>query len=569
MPYKIIGNPEFDPRRSLGKLATWWIHNFVIYGPGSISGQPVRLGAERISELVRMYGLGKNGRRLHSSVFYSKAKGTDKSGFAGYITCFEAVGPSRFAGWAKGGEKYRFLGRTYVYEPGEPMGRPVVMPVIRNLATELDQSGNIYDVALLNFQDGPLSDLGLAAFDGYIDLGGGGKVLPSTSGASSKDGGKETFIAVDETHLYTTPQLKSVYNTVTRNLTKRPSEEPWLLETTTMYEPGALSIAEETYAYAKMIEEGKAKRPRLLYIHRYGSISADDIENEAMLRDALFEAQGDASEWLDVEDRIDQIYDIRTSLQDSIRYFLNDLAGVASSWLSPQLIDAAVKAADGETLQDGDEIALGFDGSLSDDATALVGIRLRDNLVELLHLQEPPQDNSRRREASRLWSVDQGAVDAAVADARKRFRVKAFFGDPPYYQELVGEWEKEFGAELAPSTASHPIAFWTSNETRTANAVEHTHTLFKTGNIKISLAEPALIRHLNNAREKRVRAGHLIYKEMKSSPKKIDAAMALVLAVAASVVARTWEPKTPKRDVTQGGIISPVPLDMLVPNFRR
>ena len=34
----------------------------------------------------------------------------------------------------------------------------------------------------------------------------------------------------------------------------------------------------------------------------------------------------------------------------------------------------AVQRADEEELQDGDEIALGFDGSLTDDATALVTV---------------------------------------------------------------------------------------------------------------------------------------------------------------------------------------------------
>lgn len=563
MPYKVIKHPAFDPRKSLGKLAYWWISNFVIYGPGSVSGEPVRLGPERVMELVYMYALGSDGRRLHSTAFLSKCKGADKSGFAGYLVCFEAVGPARFAGWAKGGETYKFLGKTYRYSPGEPMGRPVRQPVIRCLATELDQSGNIYDVALDNFQDGPLSDLGLAAFDGYIETPDGGKILPSSSGASSKDGGKETFVAFDETHLYILPQLKSVYRTIGRNLTKRPLEEPWMLETTTMYEPGAMSIAEETYAYAKLIEEGKARKPRLLFIHRYGSITEDNLSNEVMLREALIEAQGDAAEWLDADDVIEKIYDVRNSLQDSIRYYLNDLSGVASSWLSPQLIDAAVQRADGDVLRDGDEIALGMDGSLTDDATALVAFRLSDNLSEILHLQEPDADMR-----GRGWSVDKSAVDAAVADAFKRFKVKAFFADPPYYQDMVYDWENEYGNGLAPSTASHPIAFWTSNESRTAKAVELVKTMFVTGNIKLSTANPRLLAHLHNAREKKARSGgSLIYKEMKNSPKKIDAAMSLVLAAAAAQEARNYTPKKAKTDLTQGGIISPVPLDMLVPDF--
>ena len=188
--------------------------------------------------------------------------------------------------------------------------------------------------------------------------------------------------------------------------------------------------------------------------------------------------------------------------------------------------------------------------------------------MQLLHLQEPPQDETRRHHTKALWSVDQGDVDAAVADAMNRYEVKAFWADPPFFQELVSNWEKEWGDNLAPSTASHPIAFWTDNPSRISNAVEHTHTLFTTGNIKLSMADPRIVRHLHNAREKQGRTGPLIYKEMKSSPKKIDAAMAMCVAVAASVQARTWTKKTKKTDPTQGGIIAQVPQSMLVPMFR-
>lgn len=732
MPYVVIGHPKEDLNRSLGKLAYWWIRNFLVYGPGSVAGQPVRLGPERTSELVRMYALDENGRRLYNSVFMSKCKGYDKSGFGGYIACFEALGPSRFAGWAQGGEKYKYLGKTYVYSPGEPMGRPVVSPIIRCIATEEDQSGNVYDNILDNFRDGPLSELGLAAFDGYIDLGNGGKVLPSTSGAASKDGGKETFIVCDEalaldtpipvpvyrrkygpmdigwttvadinvgdtvldrygdpvlvikktdimedrkcyrlrfsrieprrivedadivaseghlwavyettgvgsslliqptekemttgaiavalgraketgapfgvairdgygdyfivesidpvesvpvaciavaseehvflaghgmvpthnTHLWTTPRLKAAYTTLKRNLTKRPSEQPWLLETTTMYEPGAMSIAEETYTFAEQIREGKAKRPNLLFLHRYGLLKEDDIADESMLRAALEDAMGEAGEWLSVEDRVTAIYDPREDVRDSIRYYLNALAGSATAWLTPAVIDNVVTD---ETLQPGDEIALGFDGALTSDATALVAVRLSDNLIQLLHLQECPPGAD-----GKIWSVDQGAVDAAVASAFNDFKVKAFFADPPYWQEYIDAWAKEWGSQLAPARASHPISFWTSNENQMVHAVERAKTLFLSGGVKVN-RHPALIRHLQNARVGKKRSGELIYKEMKGSPKKIDAAVSTVLALNAASAARAFVPKERKSTKDPyAGLVADVPASLFIPNY--
>ena len=557
MPRTVIKHPKDKMAHSLGRLAYWWISNFVVYGPGSVRGQPVRFGPERLSELLHMYALDPDsGRRLYHTVFYSKPKGSDKSGMAGYLTCFEAVGPARFAGWAAGGETYNFLGRTYIYKPGEPMGRPVVEPFIRCLATEEDQTGNIYDVVLHNFQEGPLADLNVAAFDAYIETTDHGFVYASTAGAASKDGGKETFVPADETHLWTTPRLRSLYTTIKRNLSKRPLEEPWLLETTTMYNPGAMSIAEETYTLAEAIREGRVKKPNLLFLHQYGSIKLDDVGDEALLRAALMEAQGEAAAWLSVDDIIaNHFYDPREDVRDSIRYYLNALSAAASAWIDHALLEKVTSA---ETLQPGDEIALGFDGSLTGDSTALVATRLRDNLVQLLHIQEAPVDP---KEAT-LWTVDQNAADRAVFEAFSTYKVKAFFADPPYWKDPIERWEMEFGATLAPSTREHPIMWWTNREFAMANAVERATTLFKTMGLKVS-ADPTLKRHINNTRVWPRRSGNLIGKELKNSPKKMDASMAMVLSLEAAAIARTYTPKSVVKKDENHGLITEIPLSML------
>ena len=561
MPKTIIAHPETDLKRSLGKLAYWWIRNFVVYGGGSVRGLPVQFGPERYKELQYIYALSKTGKRLHSSVFYSKPKGTDKSGFAAYLICFEAVGPARFAGWAEGGETYTFLGKTYRYKRGEPMGRAVIEPVIRAMATEEDQSNNIFDVVLHNFQDGPLAATDSAAFSSYINTPGRGQILPSTSGAASKDGGRETFVAVDETHLYVTKQLKSAYNTVTRNLTKRPLEEPWLLETSTMYAPGQQSIAEETYAFAKLIEAKKAKRPNLLFIHNWGSIEEDDIADEAKLRVALLDAYGEAAAWLDVDATIATIYDPRNSIQDSVRYFLNAVGGFHDSWVTPSQIENVLVD---ETLQPGDEIALGMDGALTGDATALVAVRLSDGLSQLLHLQEAPAATLNVQN----WIVDQGAVDRAVFQAFNEFDVKAFFADPPYWQDFIAGWEKEFGDSLVVNASGNSkISFWTTREYAMISAVERAETALTTKTLKIS-RQPDFIRHLTNARKWTKRTGHVIGKDMKGSSNKMDAAVAFVLAFAAAAAAKAFVPKETKAKKMGAGLVSDVPLELLVPKIR-
>ena len=563
MPRTIIKHPKDNLRCSLGRLAYWWMKTFVVYGPGAVRGQPLNFGPERLSDLYHMYALDPDtGKRLHSSVFLSKCKGADKSGMAGYLVCFEAVGPCRFDGWAQGGETYTFLGHTYVYKAGEPMGRPVLEPVIRCMATEENQTSNVYEVALFNFQEGPLAALDVAAFDGYIETPGNGKIYPSTSGAASKDGGRETFVVFDESHLWNIPRLRRAYSTVKRNLTKRPLEEPWYLETTTMYAPGEESVAEKTYELALKIQEGKTRSTRLLFIHQYGVIKKDDIADEVKLRAALDEAAGEAAAWLDANATIhDHFYDPREDLRDSIRYYLNALEGAAASWIEYAVVEELTVD---EVFEPGDEIALGFDGSLTGDSTALVGVRLRDNLVQVLHLQEAPLDPKE----AKLWSVDKGAVNKAVYSARETYTVKAFFGDPPFYQDEMADWQKLFGDEIAPYTPGNPIMWWTSRKPQTAKAVERTTTLFRTRGIKLS-RNPALIRHIQNTRVWPRPEGDLIGKELKNSPKKMDISMAMVLAVEAAAHARTYVPKEKKEKDVNHGLIAKVPLEMLVPGKGR
>ena len=563
MPRTIIKHPKDNLRCSLGRLAYWWMKTFVVYGPGAVRGQPLNFGPERLSDLYHMYALDPDtGKRLHSSVFLSKCKGADKSGMAGYLVCFEAVGPCRFDRWAQGGETYTFLGHTYVYKAGEPMGRPVLEPVIRCMATEENQTSNVYEVALFNFQEGPLSALDVAAFDGYIETPGNGKIYPSTSGAASKDGGRETFVVFDESHLWNIPRLRRAYSTVKRNLTKRPLEEPWYLETTTMYAPGEESVAEKTYELALKIQEGKTRSTRLLFIHQYGVIKKDDIADEVKLRAALDEAAGEAAAWLDANATIhDHFYDPREDLRDSIRYYLNALEGAAASWIEYAVVEELTVD---EVFEPGDEIALGFDGSLTGDSTALVGVRLRDNLVQVLHLQEAPLDPKE----AKLWSVDKGAVNKAVYSARETYTVKAFFGDPPFYQDEMADWQKLFGDEIAPYTPGNPIMWWTSRKPQTAKAVERTTTLFRTRGIKLS-RNPALIRHIQNTRVWPRPEGDLIGKELKNSPKKMDISMAMVLAVEAAAHARTYVPKEKKEKDVNHGLIAKVPLEMLVPGKGR
>ncbi|MGP3750903.1 terminase [Streptomyces sp. IBSNAI001] len=549
MPHVTVRAPDHDRSRSLGWLAVAWMEYFVVHGPGDVQGMPVSHGDEYTGFVVDCYALGEggkdDGRMMYDSAFFSRPKGCDKSGLGARIGLFEALGPCRFLGWAEGGEVYRDpwgLGFEYVYEPGEPMGRPVTVPYLRIMATEEGQTGNVYDTIYFNLTDEasllshvPNVDPGLTK----INLPDGGEITPSTASSSSKDGGKETWVCFDETHLYNTPELRRMYATVTRNLRKRKKiAQTWYLETTTMFAPGQDSVAERTYEEAEAIREGRKKRgrARLMYDHRYGVVK--DLKNEVELRAALRDAYGDAMEWIDEDTLVDDFYDLRNDSADGKRYFLNSRTSSSDAWMDPDAWELCRRE---EEIASGELITLGFDGSIRDDATALAACRVSDGHIQLLGVWEKPEGPE-----GDGWQVDREAVNAAVASAFDRYEVCGFYCDPPHWQDYVDAWTRDYGDDLSVrAVQSRPLEWWTNRPTameqalnRFTEAVDDQGLSWagvgKADDVDTPFARKglALSRHVLNAKRRPMGGNrHIgIGKEHPKSPKKIDAAMSATLA---------------------------------------
>jgi hypothetical protein len=533
MPREQIRAPEHDRNRSLGWLAVDWIEHFCVHGPGDVEGDRVVLDDEWAGFVVDAYAAGKRGGRLYDSAFLSRAKGRAKSELAGFLVLFETFGPCRFERFAKGGEVYRWRGFEHKFERGEPIGRPVTYPFVRCLATEETQAGNTYDNVFYNLTEGPLGE-GLprdAAGITRTILPHGGEIRPSTASNASKDGGKETFVVFDETHLYTLPALVAMYATVRRNGVKRKAASPWSLETSTMYLPGEESVAEATHAFAKQIREGKVRRPRLLFDHREG-FPDTDLTNEVELRASLAETYGPFAEVMDLERIIAEIWDPRNAPADSRRYFLNQPTSALDAWITANEWKSV--QAD-KTLAPKTAITLGFDGSRKrargvTDATALIGCRVSDGHIFELAVWEQPDGP-----AGEGWEVPKALVLAAVDEAFRLYNVVGFFADPAKWETTVSAWEAKYGGRLKlKATRDHPIEWWmTGGRARhIVQALDEFHTAIVQGEITHD-GGYALTRHVLNARRRPTPQGLQIAKANPDSPNKIDAAVAAVLALKA------------------------------------
>lgn len=548
MPRRKILAPNHDPAKSLGWLGTAWMEFFVRHGPGDVQGQPVQHGEEYTEVIVNCYAVGEHARNnhlLYDSSFLSRPKGCDKSGLAGRICLFEAFGPARFGGWARGGEVYKDpygFGFEYVYEPGEPMGRPVKAPFIRIMATEENQSNNTFRTVHYNLTD---RDCPLYYWPGHdaakreVYLSDGGEIRTSTASSASKDGGLETHATMDETHLYETEELKEMRNVVAANMWKRKrGAGTWFFETTTMFEPGAGSAAEETFTEAMALAEGRKKRGshRLYFDHRWGS--APDLTDEKALRQAIRDAYGDALAWMDEDSLVDAVYDSRTSEARVRRFMLNAQTSSKDAWLREYEWDACGRK-DVPPLADGDLVVLGGDGSWNDDATAVVATRVSDGHMELLGCWEKPEGPE-----GEDWQVDREAVDACVADAMSRFDVAGFYFDPPHWSDYLARWQNQWGHLMrVQASAKRPLDWWTNRPTQMVQALAEFHTAVLEKRVSYTKYPPelepvdpkarlslTLKRHALNARREPKRTGLHIRKETPKSSKKIDAIMAAVLS---------------------------------------
>ena len=171
--------------------------------------------------------------------------------------------------------------------------------------------------------------------------------------------------------------------------------------------------------------------------------------------------------------------------------------------------------ASGDRLQDGDMITVGFDGSRTGDATALIGCRVDDGLLQLLAVWEAPNGGV-------PWEVPMDSVDAAVADAMERYRVVRGYFDPPLWRSEIEGWAREFG--------DNAVRKFDTTKVRMVGAVERFRTDVTAHKLHYAGSE-VLTRHVLNAQVKEARGGgYWLSKERPGSPHRIDAAIAAVLA---------------------------------------
>jgi phage terminase large subunit-like protein len=436
------------------------------------------------------------------------------------IACAEALAPVVPDGWDA---------------DGEPVGRPwadLRTPWVQLAAVSEDQTRNAWAPLLEMLREGPALDEypGLEALDTFVNLPKG-RIEFVTSAATSREGNRPVFCVLDQTEEWR-PSNGGVKlaATLRRNLGKTNGTS---IESPNAYLPGEGSVAEDSAEYWKRIAEGRARDDGLLYDHREADAGTDMTDRESLLAGLRF-VYGDSAEaaggWVDLERIAAEVWDPSTHPQDARRFYLNQITHASDSWIS-QPEWAGVAAADAVVGQ-GEEIVMGFDGSRRrsrgvTDATALVGCRVSDGHLFLLGCWEQPEGPF-----GIDWQVPTMEVLATVEDAFKRYRVVGMYADPAKWESHIATWEAKHGRRLkVKSTVQHPIEWWMTGGR--SNLIVRALEKFRSSVVDGELTHDGssvLARHVLNARRRESRSGIQIAKEHPESPRKIDAAVAAVLA---------------------------------------
>ena len=477
---------------------------------------------EQARHVIEWYSLDRQGVFNYRRDIIERAKGWGKSPLAAAIALAELTGPVCFDGWDSDGEP--------VGVPWGTGGRPP--PWIQIAAVSEEQTDNTYGALyqmLVANDHKAATELGID--DGRTRLylnGKPGQLEPVTASAGSREGQRLTFGILDETHLWTKRNGGvRLANTLRRNAAKMGGRT---LETTNAPRLGEKSVAERS--------SGDAERGYqiLHYATRPRQEPQPDWDDGQLLA-ALDEAYGDAR-WIDRDRILREIRDPATDWEDALQFYFNIRTVGAGHAVDPRRWDELAVPQDVEA---GTYIGAGFDGSLSGDETWIVACTSEGYSWKFARWARPKGEDG--------WTVPRQQVHDAVAVLFARYKVGRMLCDPPLWRSEIEQWEAKYSKEVV-------LAFDTNQSTRFAPATDRWRTALAEGTHThdgdLELAEHVKAAHLKKVRDGDLEDdGRTRYVIVKGEDRrKIDGAVADVLAYEAAMTMPEFVPRKPRHMVT-------------------
>lgn len=458
---------------------------------------------------------------------------TGKGPWSATGVSLEAVGPALFAGWAGKDDGYACVdhgcgcGWEYPYAPGEAMGMRWPTPLIQITAFAEDQTANIYRPLQSMIKLGPLGDL-MRVGEGFIRIGEEGRIDTVTSSAQSRLGNPVTYVAQDETGIWTaTNKMINVADTQRRGAAGMQGRTQ---ETTNAFDPTQKSQAQLTYQ-GKAPDVFKFHRPpppHLSYANKAERRKIHASVYSGSKHVKLDSIEAEAFELIDKGD-----------LAQAERFFGNRMKAGSGTWLDIERWKARTKPRE---IPAGTAIVLGVDGSDTDDWT---GFRAQTEDGYQFTPRYGPQA------LPTIWNpADFGGQvpRLEVADAMrwvmKTYHVVRVYIDPPGWTSEADAWAAEYGEKVVLRWYTQRLIQMHAAAERQKTDVSKADSAFTHDGCEITTAHVEAT-HM----EPRTQGRYVLCKP--EDGRKIDLAVCSVLAdeAAGDVTAAGW-PKKKSRTVT-------------------
>ena len=502
------------PERTLGYHAAAWMVDNLVQPNGPRAGQPFIPTDRQIEFLLHFYALTHKGSFVYRQGIRRLSKGSGKSPFAAALCLFELLGPCRFDGFDR-------------HEPFGVRAKPMSMQLVQIVATSESQTANtIRMVRAFCQKKGHLArkyDLEVAKT--FIETPGGGKLQQMTSSAHSMEGGEVSFVVGDELEHWLPAQGgPAMLQTIQQNAAKMGGR---FMGTCNAWVPGEQSSAEAIFEAWCDQEDGLTRgKTKILYDARIAPPNAvltdEPEEGQVGLTKALEYVYEDCP-WVNLESIKEQIWSPEYPESRSIRFFLNRPNAAEASWITLEEWTQLRKP--DRKVEPGERIVMFFDGSKSNDHTALVGCCMEDGHVFKIGHWKPEKP---------LGVVNVAAVYAGVRKAFDTYNVVAFWADVREWESFTRTaWPEDFGDRLiVPAVrggmSASPIAWdMRSHAYQFAEAAETAFTEIQQQTFTHD-GDSALGEHVSNCRVNEFKGRWSVKKESPKSSKKIDLAVCMI-----------------------------------------
>ena len=322
--------------------------------------------------------------------------------------------------------------------------------------------------------------------------------------AFTKEGLSPTFVAFDELHAQPNRELFDVMS-----LAMGARKEPLLVAITTagvkVDSSGKDSLCYQLYEYGKRVASGEVVDPSFYFAWWEANPDLD-------YRDKLaWETANPGFNDIVAEDDFASAV-LQTPEAEFKTKRLNVWTSTSDTWLPHGSWDACASPLG---LEENTKIVLGFDGSFNGDCTVIVAVTCDETPhIVPLNVWEKPE------EAGADWQVPIMEVEEAIRAACRRYDVVEIACDPYRWARTFQVLEDEgLPVVTFPQTASR----MTPATTRFFEAVVNKQLTHN--------GDPQLARHVGNATLRVDQRGSRLAKEKRGSTRRIDLAVASVMAL--------------------------------------